>query len=152
MTHDPDQDAWIARVLGILPPAAPTSATRLLLPVWRQAKDAVDAQFAQFEDALHKTGLPLGTAIAARGVASILGRDYIGFAAALFDLDGGAPEAAAKAREKLLRHSAGIRQTLAGARAVSLVEANPLGVTVTPRAILGAALDTIERDVRAART
>jgi hypothetical protein len=143
---DETQRAWVERVLGVRLPDDVVSSHNgaKLAPIWQVAKETVDAQLTALETAARATGLPLGIAIADHGLAGMLGHDYVGLMAVLIEHDRGGGNGE-QIRSRLLAHAEGIRATLAGSRAVTLVETNPLRVPVMARAILGIALDAIQR-------
>lgn len=143
------QDAWVRRVLGAALATAQAevssgarSSDQSPAVQWRDAREEVGAQIARLQDAMRGTDHPVLKRIADRGLNAITGRLQVGLQVALMELDrpdaGGAAQTARAAL-------ADMRGFLQSDRIVPLLEANPLGVAVSIRAPLTAAIEAIER-------
>jgi len=105
---------WIKRLLGVTigGPVAPAgaSAASPLLPIWTDAKDALDARIANLQRAVRGTRHPLGAAIANRGLAGVTRNTMTPVIAALFDHDRADPASRPVAAEKLRAAAVRLRQ------------------------------------------
>jgi hypothetical protein len=144
---DEAQSAWIERVLGIrLPdPGAVSLRERAkLAPLWQQAKDTVDAQVARLEVAMRKCGLPLAATIADHGLIGAFGGEYVALTVGLLEVDRADTATRPATVQRVAKSVQRMRQTLNGSATLAMLEANPLGVIVLARPMLGAALARIE--------
>jgi hypothetical protein len=149
---DASQQDWVKRVLGIAIAGAPnTSAPNTgapqskgggkLMPIWLDAKEAVDAGIGKLQDALRNADDEDLQQIAEFGLYGATQGETVRLMAALRDADGGGAEAL----PKLLDAVHDYRDFLEGAPIVDLIEDNPFGVAVPLRKTLGAALAELER-------
>ena len=125
------------------PPPPPTPAS---LPVWRDAKDAVDAQCGQLYDQLKRVGLPV-LMEAANQIENVLGGYRTKLVVALTNYDGAAGDAKEKARTAALNIVSAYQDTIPNDSHVIAADTNPFGVQVTIRATLGAALDRLRQQL-----
>lgn len=171
MTGGREQNAWVDRVLGIrvaaeraadasalrhaasVPITVPQGGVTVAPPrypsvegraVWREAREAVDVQFAALQSRLRESDDPGLQLIADRGMAALTARLGTQMMVALAELDAAPPPRAEQARAQARHVIGAYRQFLAGDGLVGKLEANPFGVTVSIRATLGTALDQIE--------
>lgn len=140
MADDAAKREWVERVLGV---RMPSGGGEPLLPLWLDAKDAVDGRLGRLQGALRGFGDPDLDRIAEFGLNGITGRASVGLMVALREAD--APGADGRARGKLAQAVAAYRSFLTENDAVRLIDDNPFGVDVAVQATLGAALATIER-------
>jgi hypothetical protein len=148
MSDHTERRAWVERVLGFRWPQAAASgpAKQLppLLPLWRDAKDTVDAGIGKLRDVMHAEDNEDLDAIADKGLYGIGQRQTTLLMAALIDADRGAtPQALARVTEAVSSY----QDFLDGSPVVDLLEKNPFGVSVPMRKTLGAALAEIGRHV-----
>jgi hypothetical protein len=139
MAEDFDKAQWVRRALGVTiagvaPPTGP------VLPIWAEAKDAVDAGLDKLQAALHETGDPDLVQIAEFGLNGATDRQSVRLMAALRDMDAASTP---QAREKLAAAVEAFQTFLDGDRVVALIEDNPFGIAVPLRSRLSAALDKI---------
>lgn len=134
------QADWIARVLGVQVSPRGESGTSLLA-IWRDAKEQVDSGIGALQDRMRKHPLPALARIADRGLNGITDTRSVGMIAALMEADR-SPAASGKARQAV----AAFRTFIASDTAAAIDE-NPFGVEVGLRRTLGAALETIERQL-----
>lgn len=116
-----------------------------LLPVWRDAREAVNAQLDQLQTAMRNHGMPLFARIADKGLNGVTERHLVPLQAALMDADRAAGEARVAAAALVRRRIEEMRGFLTSNPVLPLLEGNPLKVPVAIRATLGAALDDIAR-------
>jgi len=128
-------------------PGGGRAASKRTLPVWTEAKDAVGEQLNKLQSSLKANKNPLMQRIADQGLNAITGRLQVGWQAALMEFDSGGPEQKAKAKAALQAGLAEMRSFLGSHPALPLLEQNPVGVAVTIRATLGAALTAIEEAI-----
>ncbi|WP_149538005.1 hypothetical protein [Siccirubricoccus phaeus] len=150
MPANTTQTEWVRRVLGIGPaggasaqPNAPTGPASPALPVWREAKEAVDAQIDALAKALRGYGHPDLDRIADLGLYGIGAREGVGIMRALLQFDAASAEGRAQAAKAVRSATAAWRALLAGNKVVALIDRNP-EVPVTMQATLGRALDDID--------
>ena len=141
---------WLQRVLGMqftdvgsrtAPPRGPAPIGAKLLPIWNEAKEAVDAGIGKLQDVLRATGDEDLEQIAEFGLFGASKGQTVRLVAALHEADSGNPAA----RGKVIDAVQSYRDFLDGAPIVDLIENNPFGVTVPMRATLGGALKELER-------
>ncbi len=166
-----EQDAWIGRVLNISrqlaggpPPGALQSAASVKLKlatartpapmrfasvegraIWRDAREAVDAQFAGLQKQLQTAGDDALLQIAQQGLPALTKRLGTEMLIALTEVDTVPPERAAEARAKALKAIGDYRQFLQTDGLVRLLDANPFGAEVSIAATLGGALDRLQQ-------
>jgi len=135
-----EQDAWVARVLGVPPRARPGPArdARQLMGIWNGAKETVDEQIGKLQVAFREVEHPLGKAVADRGLTALTGRLVVGLQVALRNY-AAVPDVGRDATA-LLGAIDGLMALLASEPVLSLLEENPFGVPVTIRTTLGTAL------------
>ena len=147
MSADPQRDAWVERVLGITlapaksKPSLPPGAK--LLPVWRDAKETVDAELNLLAVELREFDDPDLNRIADLGLYSLGRGENVAMMKALFEYDAASPEKRDAAGKKLKAAVDGYRQILSNPFA-SLIDTNPLGIKVGLCDTLGQALSDIE--------
>jgi len=149
MSADPQRDAWVERVLGIkLAPTTTTSKPRLapgarLQPVWRDAKETVDAELNILANELRDFDDPDLNRIADLGLYSLGQGENVAMMKALIEYDAASPDKRDAAGKKLKAAVEGYRKILTNPFA-SLIDTNPLGVKVGLCDTLGQALSDIE--------
>ncbi len=149
MAASVEQYAWVQRVLGVESRRGAGAEARLTLPVWQQAKDAVDAQLNGLYDALKRTGIP-GLIEFADQIEATLGKFRVGLITALTQYDQASEAAKDKLRSAALATISNYRTMLASDDRVVAADTNPFGVPVTVRAILGQALDQLQQQLESA--
>lgn len=130
-------------------PASETPSTAVL-PIWRAAKEATDVGLNNLQVALKSHGHPDMRAIADKGLNGMTDGNQTAMMSALMEFDGASGEARPKSGAALLQQVEAYRSFLSSNTYVDLFENNPLGVKVTIKAPLGAALDQIQTLARAA--
>lgn len=144
--------AWVRRVLGIevavrdqpegvAVTRQPGDVAGPLLPIWLDAKEAVDAGLSQLQQVLSRSDRPGLRLIAEYGLNGVTQRETVGMMVALrgFDADPGSQ----RARAGMISAVEAFRSVLDQSPIVALLEDNPFGVAVPMRGTLGKALDTI---------
>jgi hypothetical protein len=147
MADDAAKRGWLARVLGTNGATSGTAREGPLLPLWLDAKEAVDAQLARLQQTLHGFGDPGLDRIAEFGLNGITGKSSVGLMVALREAD--APGADHGARRRLADAIQNYRGFLADDTLVALIDTNPFGVLPGLKATLGGALDTLARSIAA---
>ena len=154
------QQEWIERVLGIGAATAPAAAANTpaaadaaapppprpvgpVMPVWRDAKEAVDAQIETLARNLRSYGHPDLNRIADLGLFGIGTRETVGLMRARMQFDAAPAGGKAPAAKALRSAIAAWRGLLGGNQTIALIDANPES-PVTMRATLGGALDDID--------
>jgi hypothetical protein len=122
LLHQPDSAA--------MPPA---------LPVWREAKDVVDAQLDLLYGKLKRVGLPVFEQ-AANQIEGVLAGYRTSLVAALTEYDGAAGDAKEAARAKALKVVLSYQENIPKDKHIRAADNNPFGVEVTICDTLGAAL------------
>lgn len=130
--RDAVKDKWIIQALGFHVPPPPGIAD--LLPIWRNAKDEVDAGIERLRRALRDTEDEDLAVIADLGLGGLSGGESVALMVALRE----------GARDKLRDASVAFRKFLTKDEAVELIDENPFGVIVDARAKLGRALNQID--------
>lgn len=134
------QADWIARVLGVQVGSHDKPRTSLLA-IWRDAKEQVDSGIGALQDRMRKHPLPALGRIADRGLNGITDTRSVGMIAALMEADA-SPAASGRARKAVAAF-----RTFVDSDTAAAIDENPFGVEVGLRRTLGAALDTIERQL-----
>lgn len=124
--------------------AGPTERPVGTLAIWREAREQVDEQLTELQDALRDTDDEYLTQIADQGLSRTSKQLHVGLHVALLEFDQASGEAKAKAAQKARARTAEFRKFLASDPALPLLEDNPLEVAVDIRKRLSAALDEIE--------
>lgn len=147
------QAEWVQRVLGIdMSAGGAVGATKMaggrpkLMPIWIDAKEAVDEGIGKLQTALRSTGDGDLEQIAEFGLFGATEGENVAMMKALREADGGAENGLRLVRDAV----ADYRDFLAGAPIVDLIEKNPFGVTVPMRRTLGAALKELDDLAKAA--
>ncbi len=125
------------------PPPPPTPSA---LAVWRDAKDAVDAQCGQLYDKLKRVGLPV-LIEAANQIENVLGGYRTKLVVALTNFDGAAGDAKEKARTAAIEVIGAYQDSIPNDIHVIAADSNPFGVQVTIRETLGAALNRLRQQL-----
>ena len=143
MSDENTQHAWVKRALGLdLPAPGGSGAARpKLLPIWLEAKEAVDADIGKLQDALRAEEDEDLDQIVEYGLYGATEGQTVRLMAALREADSGAPAGLSKVIGAVHDYQA----FLDGAPIVDLLESNPFGVSVPLRKTLGAALSELER-------
>lgn len=143
-----EQAAWVARVLGVKAGGgtAATEPWTQVMPIWRDAKEAVDKDITQLQAKLKAEGDDDLDQIVDYGLYGATTGEAVRLMAALRDADAkaGAPDTRAKLAGALEDY----RGFLDGAPIVDLMEANDWH-NVPLRKVLGAALDDLEKALAA---
>jgi hypothetical protein len=116
------------------------------LPVWREAKEAVDAQLGQLYDTLKREGIPVFVT-AANQIEGVLAGYRTGLVKALTEYDVASGGAKERARVNALRVVADYQARIPQDKHVIAADTNPFGVKVTAREILGAALAGLSKQL-----
>ncbi len=138
------QSEWVRRVLGFSFGASSegTKSAGAMMPVWMQAKEAVDAGLDKLHTALRRTGDEDLIQIADYGLYGVTQGQSVKLMAALTDADrSGTPEA----KQRVVKAAQNFRNYLDGAPVVDMIERNPFGVSVNMRQTLGAALAELQK-------
>lgn len=143
MADETAQRAWIKRVLGTeFPVRAAAKQVPPLMPIWRDAKEAVDAGIGKLQDALRAEDDEDLQVIVDFGLFGIGKQENVRLMAALLDADkAGTAGALAKVVDAVEDYQA----FLEASPVVALLERNPFGVAVPMRRTLGGALAEIAR-------
>jgi hypothetical protein len=115
-----------------------------VLPLWVAAKDEVGGQMSALQDAMRGTRHRLLARIADQGLNALTKRLQVGLQVALMEVDSAAPEARPARAQAARGRIAEFRTFLQSDPSIPLLDQNPLGVPVTIRTRLTAALDEIE--------
>jgi hypothetical protein len=147
MADEATQRAWIKRVLGVeIPMLAAAKQVPPLMPIWRDAKEEVDAEIGKLQNALRAEEDEDLQVIVDFGLFGIGKQENVRLMAALLDADkAGTPDALAKVADAVEQYQA----FLAASPAVGLLERNPFGVPVPMRQTLGGALAEIAKHAAA---
>ncbi len=138
------QNAWVVRVLGVAmrPPSRPKPAPRTpVLPLWRDAKEALDSRFAQLSARMAACGHPLGARVADMGLPALTGRLLVPLMAACMDAD--AANGSDTPRRKALQTVTAVRRALLSNRRIADLDANPFDIELGLRTDVVGALDRI---------
>jgi hypothetical protein len=143
MADAASRQEWIKRVLGVDLPAAGSAAgpRAKLMPVWTDAKEAVDSGIDKLQQALRAADDDDLRQIAEFGLFGATQGQTVRLMAALREADSGRDGALPKVRDAVQDY----RDFLDAAPIVDLIEDNPFGVSVPLRKMLGAALAELER-------
>ena len=160
------QDAWVARVLGMTAtgkaagPRVPPLRLRAAAPrppaavrhvsvegrvLWRDAREAVDAQLDALSSQLLASGDPNLIRVGELGSATVASRLSVALSASLIDADAAPPEKAEAAKARAQAAVAAMRELVQSDGLIRLLDENTFGVPVTIRATLGGALDALDR-------
>lgn len=131
-------------------PAAPPQADAAgsLLAIWTDAKDQVDSQLSRLYQLLREPGITVFTRVADE-IENVLGSFRTGLITALLDFDRANAQDRDARRKAVLDVVADYRSRLGTDPHVIAADTNPLGVPITARDTLGAALDRIEQRMAA---
>ncbi|MBL8794239.1 MAG: hypothetical protein JNM56_10055 [Planctomycetia bacterium] len=111
---------------------------------WRDAVDIVDGQVATLQNAMRATGMDELKEVAEFGLSGVTGNFRVPLTAALRNVAAAKGEARKKETAKAHIIVAGFKKHLNSSELVLVCDENPLGVTMTIRKTLGAALDQLE--------
>lgn len=148
-----EQDAWIARVLGVAlrraaPPLPPRPRAVVSVggrALWAQARDSVNEQIEALRGHLRGVDDPELQRIAEFGLNGATGKLSVGLMAALVEADAGAtPQARKKARDAVATYRAFLGQDAL----VRLLDENPF-VPINIRGTLGSALAELDQALAA---
>ena len=144
-----EQNAWVLRVLGVSlnePAAAPAKSPAGFNGsiIWRDAKEAVDANMTALGQALRSYGDPDLDRIAELGLHGIGTTQNVALAKALIEYQTAGGEEVVKATTGLRTAVANYR-TLLATGLVRVIDEVPLPKAPAICATLGTALDEIER-------
>jgi hypothetical protein len=131
-------------------PAAPPQADAAGSPlaIWTDAKDQVDSQLSRLYQLLREPGITVFTRVADE-IENVLGSFRTGLITALLDFDRANARDRDARRKAVLDVVADYRSRLGTDPHVIAADTNPLGVPITARDTLGAALDHIEQQMAA---
>jgi hypothetical protein len=142
---DQAKNDWVRKVLGIeIAAPAPPAGVRPLA-IWIDAKEAAGVQIGKLQDAMRGLGPPVFARIADQGLNGITGRLQVGLQIALTNAEQATGASREAARRKAREAVADFRAFLKNDPVVPMLDANPLGATVTLQSGLGQALDSIDR-------
>jgi hypothetical protein len=116
------------------------------LPVWQEAKEAVDAQLGQLYDKLKRGGIPVFET-AANQIEGVLAGYRTGLVKALTEYDVASGGAKEKARANALQVVADYQARIPKDKHIIAADTNPFGVNVTARETLGAALAGLSKQL-----
>jgi len=116
------------------------------LPVWQEAKEAVDAQLGQLYDKLKREGIPVFVT-AANQIEGVLASYRTGLVKALAEFDGASGGAKEKARANALQVVADYQARIPKDKHIIAADTNPFGVQVSARETLGAALAGLSKQL-----
>jgi hypothetical protein len=116
------------------------------LPVWQEAKEAVDAQLGQLYDTLKREGIPVFVT-AANQIEGVLASYRTGLVKALTEYDVASGGAKEKARANALQLVADYQARIPKDKHIIAADTNPFGVQVTARETLGAALAGLSKQL-----
>ncbi len=160
------QDAWVARVLGVtvagkvagagVPPLRlraaaprPRAAVRHVSlegrALWRDAREAVDAQLDALSSQLLASGDSDLIRVGELGSAAVTSRLGVALSASLIDTDAAPPEKTEAAQARARAAVAAMRELVQSDGLIRILDENTFGVPVTIRATLGGALDALDR-------
>jgi hypothetical protein len=123
---------------------APASGRGALLPIWEAAKETVDAQITTLQAAFRGTNHPLGQIIADKGLTGLTRRLFVPMMTALMECDGAPPQDRTRAAARATEVLGQMRAFLDAHPAIPYLERNPFGVSISVKAVLGAAVTEIE--------
>ena len=118
-----------------------------LFPIWRDAKERVDAQVSQLQGALRQTKEPFFQRIADMGLNGVTGNLQVGLQVALteYDKSGGKDgKLAAKAGAIIAQY----QQFLQSDKAIALCDENPFGIKCEIRGTLLEALAELQKSFK----
>lgn len=118
-----------------------------LLPIWRKAKESTDGSISALQKALKGYAHPDLDRIADFGLNGITEGNQVAMMRALMEYDSAPAEKKGAAGSRLLSQVDAYRSFLDRSELITLVEKNPLGVAVTIRKPLSAALQKIAKAV-----
>jgi hypothetical protein len=144
MQQDPAKSEWIARVLGYRAAEGAAADADGLVSLWQSAKDSADAELTKLSDALRKADVPVLSELATR-IESLLAPVRVRMPKVLADVERSPGDAKARADALAAVRSAG--EWIADNRQLGAVEANPLGMPIRARSIIGTALTQIEQQI-----
>ena len=173
MPSNAEQNAWVVRVLQVALPRTDSpggavlaaAAAPIVLPsgaqppptiryvsvegrqIWETAREAVFDQFDGLRDRLAAEANPGMAQIADLGLAELTKRVGVQIQVAMMEVDAAPPERAAAARAKAHKAVEAFRATLAKDGLFRLLDENVLGVPMSIRATLDAALSRIAQAV-----
>jgi hypothetical protein len=127
-------------------PADEAANVSAALPVWQEAKEAVDAQLGQLYDTLKRGGIPVFET-AANQIEGVLAGYRTGLVKALAEYDGASGGAKEKARANALQVVADYQARIPKDKHIIAADTNPFGVNVTARETLGAALAGLSKQL-----
>ena len=139
------QDAWVARVLGVVmgSQATPAGADEDYLALFRDAKDAVDVGLSKLADSMRETEDEDFIRIADRGLYGLTNGEGVGLMKALFEVQRAPADQRGNAISKMRGTAAAYKKAVFDHPLSALVDENPFGVEVGLRSKLGAALDKL---------
>ena len=144
-----DAAKLLAQLKKDLDEAAPTGKAGPVLPLWNEAKEAVDVQLNELYAKLKQTGLPVLAKVAGE-IETVLINYRTGLVTVLMDYDRAAGSEKAAARDGALKVIADYKTRLSGDKHITAADTNPFKVTVTARTTLGDALTRLESHLQAA--
>jgi hypothetical protein len=156
MPGNPEQAAWVQRVLGVEVPgeagtgeAGATAATPGKIPElmleWRDAKEAVDARIDALAAELRAFGDPDLERIADLGLFGITDKETVGLNVALMNFDRTPTQGKASAAAKVRASINAYRKAVDANNMVALLDTAPFSTRVELRATMYSALARIER-------
>jgi len=144
MADEEARRAWIKRVLGIEVPLRAPKQVPPLLPIWRGAKEEIDAEIGKLQNALLAEESEDLQVIVDFGLFGIGKQENVRLMAALQGADrSGTPDALVMVADAVEQYQA----FLAASPLVGLLERNPFGAPVPMRRTLGGALAEIASHV-----
>jgi hypothetical protein len=139
----------LSDAVGASPGAQPRAdGAGSTLTIWADAKDQVDSQLSGLYQLLREPGITVFTRVADE-IENVLGSFRTALVTALLDFDRAGAGDRDVRRKAVLDVVADYRSRLGTDPHVIAADTNPLGVPVTARATLGAALDSIQQRVTA---
>lgn len=111
---------------------------------WKDAVETVDGQIATLQNAMRATGMEELKEVAEFGLNGVTGNFRVPLTAALRNVASAKGDARKKEVAKAHIIVTGFKKHLAGSELVLVCDENPLGVTLSIRKTLGAALDQLD--------
>ena len=150
MAATSEQRAWIEGVLGIkAPPAIDTKRLQAAIAEYHDSLADLGNGVAALQSKLRATGVPLMKRIADEGLTDLTGGFRVAMSAALMELLQ-APASERRRNAKAVRKLCGKIAGFVGSNKLfSLLDANPLGVTLNTQSGLQQALHKLESEIAA---
>ena len=147
MSDEASKRNWLTGFLGIDIADEEAGSDVSLLAIWLAAKETVDIGLGRLQAVLREFGDPELDQIAELGLNAVTDKSSVGLMVALREADAAGTDLAARAR--LAKAIQSYRSFLKENTIVQLIDANPFGVSLSLKATLGGALDSLARRIAA---